>query len=103
MSSNKLDLLLTYFCKENGWTLVKEFRFDPNRRWRSDFYIEANGHKVLIEYEGLVASGKGGHQTMKAYTNNCDKYNRASLLGFKLLRYTAINFRNVEFDLNELK
>jgi hypothetical protein len=101
MSSNKLDLLLTYFCKDNGWTLEREFLFDPNRRWRSDFYIpELN---CLIEYEGLVASGKGGHQTMKAYTNNCDKYNRASLLGFKLLRYTALNFRNVEFDLNELK
>lgn len=102
MSAPKLDLLLTYLCKENRLTLVREFRFDKSRRWRADFYIELGDKRILIEYEGLVSSGRGGHQTKTGYTNNCEKYNRAAILGYIVLRYTAINFRTVENDLNEL-
>jgi hypothetical protein len=42
----------------------------------------------------------GGHQTLTGYTANCEKYNRASLMGFKLLRYTAKNSKDL---LNDLK
>ena len=84
---------LTILSKLHGFTLVHEFQFDPTRKWRADHYIpELN---VLIEYEGLgVGRNKnrsGGHQTVKGYTANFEKYNRASMLGFWLLRYTALN------------
>jgi len=95
---------LTILSKMHRFTLVHEYQFDPCRKWRSDFYIpELN---VLIEYEGLgVGLNKnrpGGHQTVKGYTANCEKYNRASLLGFKLLRYTALNYHDVFKDLEYL-
>lgn len=95
-----LQYALIKFTQDNNLTLVKEYRFDPNRRWKSDYFIpEIN---CLVEYEGLVHSGKGGHQTKKGYTNNCEKYNRACLLGFKLLRYTSLNTNDCLKDLNEL-
>lgn len=101
---SKLNLLIKQACKSNRLTLIEEFRFHDLRRWRSDWFIpELN---VLIEYEGLgVGANKsrsGGHQTVKGYTANCDKYNAASLAGFKLLRYTALNYNQVHDDLKYL-
>jgi hypothetical protein len=100
MSAITLGLILKDFCNKNGFILVSEFKFCPTRKWRSDFYIpELN---TLFEYEGLTSSRKGGHQTKIGYSNNCDKYNEASLLGFKLLRYTALNQGNIINDLKRL-
>ena len=88
MSATTLGLIIKDFCNKNNLTFVTEFKFCETRRWRSDFYIpELN---TLVEYEGLTSSYKGGHQSKIGYTNNCEKYNQASLLGFKLLRYTAL-------------
>jgi hypothetical protein len=102
MSVVKFNMLIVSFCRANKLELKKEFQFCKGRRWKADYYIpELN---VLIEYEGLgVGRNKfraGGHQTVKGYTANCDKYNRASMLGYKLIRYTALNFGNVNDDLN---
>lgn len=99
----KLKGTLTILSKLHGFTLVHEYQFDPSRKWRADHYIpELN---VLIEYEGM-GRGKygtlGGHQTINGYSANCEKYNRASLLGFRLLRYTALNYNQVHDDLKYL-
>lgn len=81
--------------------LVEEYRFDPTRRWRSDYFIpELN---CLLEYEGMVQGGKGGHQTKVGFTNNCEKYNKACVMGFRLLRYTALNWKDCIQDLTQLK
>lgn len=100
MSATTLGLIIKDFCNKNNLTFVSEFKFCETRRWRSDFYIlELN---TLIEYEGLTSNHKGGHQNKKAYTNNCEKYNEASILGFKLLRYTALNQDRIIQDLQRL-
>jgi len=36
------------------------------------------------------------------YSKDCEKYNLAILNGWKVLRYTAVNFGNLEKDLNKL-
>lgn len=104
MSATKFNMLITNFCKVNGLELSKEYRFAKPRRWKSDYYIPKLN--VLIEYEGLGVghnkSKSGGHQTVKGYTANCEKYNQANLRGFILLRYTALNFYEVHYDLNYL-
>jgi hypothetical protein len=103
MSKASLYYALIEFCQRNKLTLIKEFRFNLSRRWKADYFIiELN---CLIEFEGLggkTKQGIGGHQTKLGYTSNCEKYNKASLMGFKLLRYTAINTNQCVNDLEIL-
>lgn len=74
----------------------KEYRFDKSRRFKFDWANEAA--KVAIEYEGLM-SEKSGHTTITGYTSNCDKYNLAACQGWRVLRYTALNYTQLESDL----
>lgn len=65
---------------------VAEFKFDPARRWRADFaWPDA---KVLVELEGGAWSG-GRHTRGAGFTADCNKYNRAVELGWKVFRYTS--------------
>lgn len=80
---------------------VKEYQFSPPRKFRFD-YCNVD-KKLAIEYEGLVATNKkGGHQTKIGYSSNCEKYNLAVKQGWRVLRYTALNFQDVFKDLEEL-
>lgn len=90
-------------------TCKKEFKFSE-RKFKFDFAIVVNAEmKIAIEYEGLGLrtdkSGnvdKSGHTSPTGYTSNCQKYNLATCLGWKLLRYTALNYKELESDLNKL-
>lgn len=64
----------------------REYRFCPDRRWRADFFLPQ--YKTLIEVEGGTRS-KGRHSRHAGFTNDCEKYNAAILLGYRLLRYTT--------------
>jgi len=62
----------------------REYRFDPERKWRFDFCFV---HKKLgIECEGGIWTH--GHTSPKVFIKDCEKYNRATELGFRILRYT---------------
>lgn len=77
---------------------VTEHRFDEVRRFRFDIAIPLL--MTAIEYEGLVATGqKGGHQTKKHYTKDTEKYNLAMSKGWRVYRYTNLNYKNFENDL----
>jgi hypothetical protein len=44
---------------------------------------------LAVELEGGVfMKGGGGHQRVKVFLDNCDKYNRAALMGYRVLRFT---------------
>lgn len=74
----------------------QEYRFNPKRRFRFDFYL--NDLNVGIEYEGLM-SEKSRHTTIEGYSKDAEKYNLASCNGIHVLRYTALNFNQFETDL----
>lgn len=100
-----LHLNIAYWCNERGLELRcadkgGELRFDENRRWRFDFAIPAL--KIAIEYEGGIFLAKSGHNTSKHYTKDTDKYNRAVVLGWRVIRVTALNYTTVLKQLNEL-
>lgn len=77
----------------------KEKLFVPGRKWSADYFVpELN---LLIEYEGIY-SKKSRHTFFKGYSADVEKYNKASLLGYKLLRYTADNYNNFRDDLEFL-
>jgi very-short-patch-repair endonuclease len=71
--------------------VVKEYRFHQKRRWRFDFAIPQ--YKIAIEYEGGVYS-KGRHVRGRGYSNDCEKYNAAQVMGWRVLRYTSEMVKN---------
>lgn len=66
---------------------VREYRFAPDRRWRFDFAWPAP-IMLAVEVEGGVWSG-GRHTRGAGYTADMEKYNRASVLGWRVLRFTT--------------
>lgn len=90
---------LKIFCQENNLTLEKEYHFDPERKWRSDFAILEP--KILIEFEGGIYNPNGDHRSVKGISRDIDKYNSAERLGWRVQRYSAKNYKQVLQDLKE--
>ena len=66
-----------------GW--VAEHRFDVTRKWRFDYaHLKL---RIAVEIEGGVWS-EGRHLRGKGFINDMEKYNKATILGWKVLRYT---------------
>ena len=84
--------------KHGGYDYVKELKFHPSRKWRFDFAIESL--RIAIEYEGIM-SEKSRHTTISGMSRDCEKYNTAQLLGWKVLRFTALNYKNLASILME--
>jgi len=82
-----------------GFPFVTEHRFHAVRRFKFDWAIPS--HKVAIEYEG-VNSDKSRHTTKVGYSKDCEKYNLAAADGWRVLRYTALNYTQMTDDLRNL-
>lgn len=76
----------TLLCKSDlKLDCIREHKFHPVRRWRFDYAIPA--HKIAIEVEGGVWTG-GRHTSPKGFLNDMEKYNTATIMGWRLLRTT---------------
>lgn len=75
---------------------VAEHKFHEERKWRFDIAIPAQ--KIALEYEGIM-SRKSRHTTVTGYTKDCEKYNAATIAGWRVLRYNAINYKSLGDDL----
>lgn len=64
---------------------VKEYRFHPTRKWRFDYAIPE--HKIALEVEGGVWT-RGRHTSPKGFLNDIEKYNTATLMGWRVFRTT---------------
>ena len=95
-----LDWNIQYWCNERSLSMVPEFKFDQSRNWRFDYAIPA--HKIAVEFEGGVFMEKSGHNTAKHYTKDTEKYNRAAVLAWRVIRVTALNYKTALQQLNEL-
>jgi len=73
-----------------------EFKFSKERKFKFDIALPAQ--KIAIEYEG-INSKKSRHTSITGYTNDCTKYNLASVEGWKVLRYTTLNYKDFEADI----
>lgn len=91
---------LEVFAKEKGLKLSTEYVFHQGRKWRFDWSF--NDIKVFIEYEGII-SKKSRHTTITGFTGDTDKYNTAAMDGWRMYRYTALNYLDLRLDLLHLK
>jgi len=69
----------------------REFRFHPVRRWRFDFAWPAL--RLAVEIEG-GAWVRGRHTRGPGFSGDCEKYNAATLGGWKILRFTPDAIRD---------
>ncbi len=63
----------------------REWKFDAKRRWRFDYAWPEK--MVALEVEGGVWTG-GRHTRGAGFVKDMEKYNRAAVLGWRLLRVT---------------
>lgn len=91
---------------------VTEHQFLDDRKFRFDIAII--DLKIAIEYEGIITDQyrKGStkkvgseisrHTSITGITNDCTKYNLASIHGWRLLRYTALNYKDFPSQLKQM-
>ena len=78
---------------------VTELQFDEVRKFRFDWAIPSL--MVAIEFEGIM-SEKSRHTTKTGFTNDCEKYNLSQIKGWKVLRYTVLNYLDLSRDLEKI-
>ncbi len=79
------DQLTDPVLPTNPWTR-KEWRFDSKRKWRFDFAVWNEKILLGIEIEG-GAFTQGRHTRGKGFLADMEKYNHATLLGWRILRF----------------
>lgn len=94
-----MDAILSILQTTTNHTITPEYRFYPPRRWRFDYSIV--NLKIAIEIEGAAWSN-GRHTRGKGYIADMEKYNRATLEGWRILRYTPQQIDNMVADLKEI-
>lgn len=70
---------------ECGVVAEREFRFHPSRKWRFDVAIPEL--KIALEVEGGVFV-RGRHVRPTGFLKDMEKYNEATLLGWRVFRCT---------------
>ena len=68
-------------CRVEKLFPEREWVFHPDRKWRFDFAFP--GEKIAVEVEG-----RGRHQGFTGFQLDCEKYNAAAKLGWRVFRYT---------------
>jgi len=68
-------------CRAEMLDPIREYSFHPTRKWRFDFAWPSEMLAVEIE-------GRGRHQSFGGFEADCSKYNSATKLGWRVVRYT---------------
>ncbi|MCQ2058689.1 MAG: endonuclease domain-containing protein [Bacteroidaceae bacterium] len=78
--------MFTCLCRSDLRVLcIKEYRFHSVRKWRFDYALP--DYKIALEVEGGVWTG-GRHTSPKGFLGDMEKYNTATILGWRVLRTT---------------
>ena len=85
-AKSTLHLFLKVMAKKHGVVADPEHKFHPKRRWKFDYAFPEL--KLAVEYEGIF-SAKSRHTSIVGFTNDCEKYSEAALLGWIVIRVTA--------------
>jgi len=81
---------------------VAEYRFHPKRQWRFDYAVPE--HMIAIEIEGgIFADKRLGHSSGPAIKKDMEKYNMATLMGWRVFRYMPEQTAECMDDMKVLK
>jgi very-short-patch-repair endonuclease len=82
--------VLEIHLRELGLKFEREFIFSTERKWRADFLIlDAKSFMpFLIEIEGSVWT-QGRHTRGSGFLKDMEKYNTATMLGYRVLRFST--------------
>jgi very-short-patch-repair endonuclease len=83
---SRLEATLALHMEAVGLKPRREFQFQPPRRWRFDFAFPEQ--RLAIECEGGIWTG-GRHVRAKGFQADAEKYNAATLAGWRVLRFTG--------------
>lgn len=72
-----------FFAASGLPPVTREFRFNPERKWRLDYAWPAQ--QVALEVEGAVWI-QGRHTRGSGFVKDMEKYNRLATMGWVLLR-----------------
>lgn len=78
------ETLLQHIRAANLPLPEREYKFHPVRKWRFDFAWA--DRRIAVEVEGAVWTG-GRHTRGSGFTSDCEKYNQAALLGWRVFRF----------------
>ena len=90
---SKYEELFALSLKSERIPFEREFKFHAKRKWQADFALVPQ--RVLVEIEGGTHSG-GRHVRPEGYENDCEKYNAATVGGWRVLRFTSRMVRSGE-------
>jgi hypothetical protein len=95
---NQAHLLFEKHLKELGLDFERECRFHATRKWRLDYVLYAGEHAtkpehlsrigIAVEIEGAIWV-RGRHTRGKGYQADLDKYNAATMSGYRVLRFST--------------
>ncbi len=95
MTKSEVETLLAWQIKMLGLPEPKrEFRFHDTRKWRFDFAFP--DLKIAIEVEGGTWMKKSRHTSGAGFAKDCEKYNEAALLSWRVLRFPSEQVKSGE-------
>ena len=78
------EMEMEFLLKSEEYEFETEYKFHPERKWRFDFAFPKD--KIAIEVEGGLFT-QGRHTRGRGYIQDMQKYNAATILGWRVLRY----------------
>lgn len=81
-----LERYFMSIAEANHLEFIPEHRFHPVRRWRFDFADTKN--MIAVELEGGIWVG-GRHNRGNGFQADTEKYNKATVMGWRVLRYCS--------------
>ena len=88
---SELEELLAIDLTARGLAFVREFRFEPTRRFRADFGFP--DVRLLVEVDGGTWSA-GRHVRGSGFARDAEKNNVAQLRGWRVLHFTGSQIRS---------
>ena len=79
------EKFLALWSRLGGPLLEREYRFHPKRKWQADFVHVPS--MLMVEIEGGIWV-RGRHNSPRGFIADCDKYNMATVMGWRVLRLT---------------
>lgn len=97
---NYIEITLLDWCLKRGYELYEEYVFSTVRAYRLDYALP--DLKLGIEYEGSIHKTNGDHRSKKGVQRDIEKGNLAIQEGWRVLRFSAINYLTITEELKLL-